>query len=202
LSEDDIRRTYKSGKVPDWVIIDGETAILVESKATGFQRKALATADSVAIDRSVSQVIVGLTQLHEFRDACERRVAGLERLHECTDFKLLVVTYEPFYIVNSVPFRKTIDNKLSEELVAKGVNVFPWHVLAIDQLEKLQPHIAAGVELKNIIEKLLSHQNFDNILKEIADQTGRTYQDCLLYEMDIEIHQRLNIPFEHDDARL
>jgi hypothetical protein len=202
LSEDDIRRTYKSGKVPDWVIIDGETAIFVESKATGFQRKALATADSVAIDRSVSQVIVGLTQLHEFRDACERRAAGLERLHGCKDFKLVVVTYEPFYIVNSVPFRKTIDSKLSKELAAKGVNVFPWHVLAIDQLEKLQPHVAAGVELKNIIEKLLSHQTFDNILKEIADQTGRTYQDCLLYEMDVEIHQRLNIPFENDDARL
>jgi hypothetical protein len=202
LSEDDIRRTYKRGKVPDWVIIDGDTAILVESKATGFQRKALATADSGAIDRSVSQVIVGLTQLHEFRDACERRVAGLERFQACSDFKLLVVTYEPFYIVNSVPFRKTIDTKLSKELSARGVNIFPWYVLAVNQLEKLQPHIAAGVALKDIVEKLLSHQTFDNTLKEIGDQTGRTYRDCFLYEMDIEIHQRLNIPFENDDARL
>jgi hypothetical protein len=202
LSEADIRRTYKSGKVPDWVIIDGETAILVESKATGFQRKALATADSVAIDRSVHQVIGGLIQLHEFRDACERRVAGLERLHECTDFKLLVVTYEPFYLVNSVPFRETIDSRLSKELSAKSVNVFPWYVLAVDQLEKLQPHIAAGVELKEIIEKLLSHQTFDNTLKEIGEQTGSTYQDCFLYEMDMEIHRRLKIPLENDDAHL
>jgi hypothetical protein len=199
LSEDDIRSTYKKGKVPDWVIIDGDTAILVESKATGFQRKALATADSDAIDRSVSQVRVGLIQLHEFRDACERRVAGLEMLHGCSDFKLLVVTFEPFYIVNSVPFRVAIDGELSKELAAKGVSVYPWYVLAVDQLEKLQPHIAAGVELKDAVEKLIGHKSFDSLLKEISDQTGRSYRDCFLYEMDIEIYKRLNIPIEDDD---
>jgi hypothetical protein len=202
LSEDEIRRTYKSGKVPDWVIIDSDTAIFVESKATGFQRKALATADSGAIDRSVSQVVAGLIQLHEFRDACERRVAGLERLHGCSDFKLLVVTYEPFYIINSVPFREIIDSRLSEELTARGVSLFPWYVLAVDQLEKLQPHIAAGVGLKGIVEKLINHQAFDDLLKEISDQTGRSYRDCFLYEMDVDIHRRLNIQLEKDEQGL
>lgn len=199
LSEHDIRRTYKKGKAPDWAVIDGDTAILVESKATGFQRKALATADSGSIDRSVSQVIVGLTQLHEFRDACERRVAGLERFYGCSDFKLLVVTFEPFYIVNSVPFRAAVDGQLSKELVTKGLSVQPWYVLAVDQLEKLQPHIAAGIELEDVVEKLIGHQSFDSLLKELGDQTGRTYRDCFLYEMDVEIHKRLNIPIEDDE---
>jgi hypothetical protein len=202
LSENDIRHTYKKGKAPDWVIIDGETAILIESKATGFQRKALATADSAAIDRSMSQVLAGLIQLHEFRDACERRVTGLERLHGCSDFKLLVVTYEPFYIVNSVPFREIIDNKLSKDLAVKSVSISRWYVLAVDQLEKLQPHVSAGVELKNIVEQLSNHQSFDYVLKEISDQTGRSYRDCFLYEMDVDIYRRLNIPLEEENQGL
>lgn len=200
LSEDDIRRTYKDGKVPDWVIIDGKTAILIESKATGFQRKALATADSRAIDMSVSQVIVGLKQLHEFRDACERQNTGIEMLHACSDFKLLVVSYEPFYIVNSVPFKEAINRRLSEELAGTGIKIHTWYILSSDQLEKLQPHIAAGIALKDILERLINNEQFDNILKEVAEQTGRTYRDCFLHEMDVEIHRRLNFPIEDEAA--
>ena len=42
LSARNIRSVYKAGKVPDFVVIDGNTAMLIECKATGLQRKALA----------------------------------------------------------------------------------------------------------------------------------------------------------------
>jgi hypothetical protein len=198
LSERDIQRTYKDGKVPDWVVIDGNTAILVESKATGFLRKALATGDKVAIENSVSQVIAGLIQLHEFRDACERHVEGLEILSTCSAFKLLVVTFEPFYTINDDIFREKINEQISEEFSDKGIGIYPWHVLPVDHLEKLQPQIAAGVELKGVIERL-ERQTFHEIWKELEEQTGRGYQDSFLYDMDIEIYRRLNIPIDYGE---
>lgn len=199
LSEEDIRRSYKNGKVPDWVIIDGNTAILVECKATGFLRKALATGDKVAIDNSVSQVIGGLTQLHEFKDACERRAVGLDKLQAYTDFKMMVVTFEPFHLINSVIFQEKMNEQLSEKLAGKSISIEPWRVLQIDQLEKLQPHIAAGIELKTVIDRLENNESFHDILKEIAEQTGRGYRDSFLYEMDMGIYRRLNVPVDYDE---
>jgi hypothetical protein len=198
LSERDIQRTYKNGKVPDWVIIDGDTAILIESKATGFLRKALATGDKVAIENSVGQVIVGLTQLHEFRNACEKRVKGLEVLNTCSAFKLLVVTFEPFYTINGDIFREKINEQISDELRDKGIGIYPWHVLPVDHLEKLQPHIAARVDLKGVLDRL-EHQSFHEIWRELEEQTGRGYQDSFLYEMDIEIYRRLNVPVDYGE---
>jgi hypothetical protein len=85
ISEREIKQTYKNGKVPDHVLVDSNTATLVECKATGYQRKALATADPTSLDQSVSRVIEGLIQLHEFKAACDRRAPGLEGLHGCSE---------------------------------------------------------------------------------------------------------------------
>lgn len=199
LSERDIQRTYKGGKVPDWVVIDGNTAILIECKATGFIRKALATGDKVAIDNSLSPVIAGLVQLHEFKDACKKRVEGLEILKACSVFTLLVVTFEHFYTINGDIFREKINELVSEKLKGKGIAIYPWHVLPVEHLEKLQPHIAAGVDLTEILDQLLQHKPFHDIRKELEEQTGRGYQDSFLYEMDIEIYRRLNFPVDYDE---
>ncbi len=199
LSESEVKRRYKGGKVPDYVMIDGSMVILAECKATGYQRKALATADAVAIDYSVSRIIEGLIQLHEFKEACEKRVPGLERLHNCTEFKLLIITYEPFYIVNSTPFKQVVDEKLTSVLTPKNIRISPWYVLGIDQIEKMQPHLADGVEFEKSIDKLIGQQSFHDLLGELAQETGRSYKDSLLYEIEKDIYQRLEIPVEHDN---
>lgn len=193
LSEREIKRTYKTGKIPDFVFIDGKTATLIECKATGLQRKALATADATSIDQSLSRIIEGLIQLHEFKDACGKRASGLEQLWDCSQIGLMIVTLEPFYIVNSVPFKEVIANKLAREL---AVDLSPWHVLAVDQLEKMQPHFAAGIDFSTVVNELLSHRSFNDVLKESAEQTGRSYKDSFLYEMEKDIWDRLNIRFQ------
>jgi hypothetical protein len=64
LSEKDIRRTYpeEKGKVPDWAIVDGSTAVLIECKATRFTRPALNTCSEDAVNYSLKQVVKGLKQ--------------------------------------------------------------------------------------------------------------------------------------------
>jgi hypothetical protein len=195
MSERELRQTYKSqqGKVPDWIILDGDTAILIECKATGFSRKALATADETTIDYSLNRVVDGLTQLSEFREACERREAGLERLNCCSTFRTLVITFEHMFLVNSLPFREIIWPRLSERLSTKGIKPSPWVVLSIGQLENLQVHLSAGIRMATFLKKVDSMM-LDKAFEEIQNETKRTYEHSFLHEKDKEIHSLLGAP--------
>jgi hypothetical protein len=123
LPEREIKRTYKRGKLPDYVMVEGSSAILIECKAIGLQRKALAMADESSIDHSVSGIVEGLIQLHEFKNAWEAGAPGLEALSKCSEVKFLIVTLEPFYLANSVPFKELIEKKLQSELHKKGIRL-------------------------------------------------------------------------------
>ena len=96
LSEGDIRKTYpeKNGKAPDWAVVDGSTAVLIECKATRFTRAALTTGDENVVNDSLKQVITGLKQLDEFTRACEAKRPGLEPFHHCTKFKPVLATLD------------------------------------------------------------------------------------------------------------
>jgi hypothetical protein len=174
--------------VPDWIIIDGTTAVLVECKATRFSKPALVTGEESAINDSLKQVIKGLRQLHWFREACIAKRPGLEVLHSCTDFKPLLLSLEPLYLVNSTFFREYIDGQLAPE----GIVGLPWRILAVDQLEKLQPHLAEGVKLDEVLENL-NRKQFDTILEEAHDKTGLTFKDSFLHSVSEELHRRLGI---------
>lgn len=152
LSEKDIRDTYleSRGKVPDWAVVDGSTAILIECKATRFTRAALTTGDEDEVNKSLKQVLTGLKQLDEFIKACKAKTPGLERFHHCSEFEPVLATLEPLHLINSTFFRDHIDRLL----VDKGTTNLRWWVLPVDELEVLQPHLAAGVGLSATIDKL------------------------------------------------
>src|SRR5262249_16919925 len=124
LSETDIRKTYPTdeGKVPDWAVIDGSTAVLIECKATRFSRSTLTTGGEEGINDRLKQTLKGLAQLYRFREACIARAQGLENLHKCTNFKLILVSFEPLHLINSPLFRQYIN----KELANQGINDFPW----------------------------------------------------------------------------
>lgn len=147
-----------------------------------------------AIDYSVGRLIEGLVQLHEFKDACLKRARGLETLHGYSKLNLLLVTYEPFYTINSHLFKEVINKRLSEKLNPKGIQISDWYILSVSELEKLQPHMVASIKFSTIFQKLKTHV-FNNVLNYCHDITGKTYRDSFLYEMDIEIYKRLNVPF-------
>jgi hypothetical protein len=79
VSEDDIRKTYpeKKGKVPDWAVVDGTKAVLIECKSTRFNRRALATGDEDAVNKSLEQVIKGLKQMDELERLQPHLAAGI-----------------------------------------------------------------------------------------------------------------------------
>ena len=117
-------------------------------------------------------------------------------LNNCTDVpisKLVIVTFEPFYIVNSVPFKEVITRMLVRELKTTEANLSPWYVLAVDQLEKMQPHFAAGIKVSDVIDELLNRRTFNDVLKESAEKTDKSYKDSFLYKIEESIWDRLNI---------
>ncbi|MCA1604984.1 MAG: hypothetical protein LC775_05815, partial [Acidobacteria bacterium] len=124
MSEADIRKTYpeKKGKVSDWAVVDGTTAVLIECKAARFKRNALTMGDEGAVNDGLKQVMKGLRQLEEFAKACRAKRPGLERFHGCTTLEPVLTTLEPLYLVNSTFFREHIDGLLA----AQGVTDLPW----------------------------------------------------------------------------
>jgi len=191
LSESDIRKFYptKKGKVPDWVLIDGSIAILIECKATRFSRAAQAIASEEEINKSLAQVKKGLKQLHSFISACQAKVPELEQFHNCKIFKPVLVSLEPLYLINSTSFREYINNLLASEKITE----FSWQILSINELEVLQPHIVAGFSLSKVLDDLLD-KGFNDTLQELIVQTNRTFADSFLYQKQEELYQRLSIP--------
>lgn len=190
LSEVDIRGTYpeRRGKAPDWAVVDGSTAVLIECKATRFTRAALTTGDEDEVNKSQKQVITGLKQLDEFIKACKAKTPGLERFHRCTEFEPVLATLEPLHLINSTFFREHID----QLLVEKGISNLPWWVLPMGELEVLQPHLAAGIGLAKTIDDL-RNATFNEVLEGLIEQTGRTYMDSFLYPREEELYRLLGL---------
>lgn len=193
LSESDIRTFYptKKGKVPDWIMIDGSTAIFLECKATRFSRAAQAIASEDAVNDSLAQVKKGLKQLASFISACQAKVPELQIFHHCSTFKPIIVSLEPLYLINSSPFREYIDTLLA----AEGVTGLDWQILSIHELEALQPHVAAGFNLSQVLHEM-RNKSFNDVLQNLSSQTNRTFAHSFLYEKQEELYQRLDIPEE------
>lgn len=190
FSERDIRQRYSidRGKVPDWVIVEGKTAILIECKATSFNRLALSTAAEEQIDKSLRQVQKSLQQLHEFREACMMKTRGLEAFMECTAFEPIVITLEQLYLINSGWFRDYVDSRLHSNM-----RNLPWHILSVEELEAFQPHAAAGYSVIEFF-KQLGKDTFPHVIKRVEDKTNCTFKDSWLHEQEMTIWDSLGVP--------
>ena len=140
------------------------------------------------INSSLAQVRKGLKQLHSFITACQNNIPELEKFHGCTTFKPILVSLEPLYLINSFFFREHINTLLADE----GITGLDWQILSIDELEILQPHLASGFRLLQVLDDL-KQKTFNNVLQDLASQTNKTFGDSFLYQKQKELYQRLGI---------
>jgi len=191
LSESDIREFYPISdgrQVPDWILIDGSTLILFECKATRFSRAAQETASEDAVNDSLKQVVKGLHQLDNFISACRSNVSELKRFHDCTAFKSVLVSLESLSPINNPLFREHIDTLLA----VKDITGLDWQMRSVSELEVLQPHTATGLRLSQVLDELLQ-KNFDEVLRDLASQTKKTFVHSFLYQKHEELYQRLKL---------
>jgi len=190
ISESDLRLTYPtaSGKVPDWIVLDGSIAIIIECKATRFSLVAQSTGSVDAVDNSLKQVVSGLKQLYEFTQALKSKRNGLESLHNYTVVEPLLLSFEPLYLINSVFFRDHVNDLLE----AEGIPKYPWRIMSVKELESYQPHLEAGISFAHVLSELRSKKHND-VLAECKVKTNKVYKDCMLYKYDQEMYERLGI---------
>lgn len=190
ISEEMIKQNYPSfsGKVPDWVVLEGSTAILIECKATRFSLTALSTGAKESVDKSLTQVLKGLKQLSEFKNAITKKGSALERFNHCSVFMPVLVTFEPLYLINTVFFREHINNLLKLE----GVSDLSWRILSIKELEAFQPHFNAGISLSDTLTAL-ERASFHQVLNDYITKTGCTYKDSILYKYDEEMYKKMGL---------
>lgn len=179
----------KKSQSPDYAIIDGSVAIVLECKATKFKLPAKTISSEEDINDSLEQVIKGLIQIDTFIKACKAGESNLDEFHECGTFMPVLVTLEDMYLINSDDFRAHINELLKKEQI---VNL-DWQILSIGELERLQPHLASGIHLSQVLQDL-KHKSFNSVLEELASQTRKTFKDSFLYPKQKELYQRLGIP--------
>ncbi|MDJ1183044.1 hypothetical protein [Roseofilum casamattae] len=190
ISEAEILNAYgkNPGSCPDWILVDGSTALIFECKATAFKRPAQSIASEEHINDSLKQVTKGLKQLYQFINKGLKNPEVKNIVGSCNTFKPLFISREPLYLLNSDPFQEHVNNLLKDE----NITNFEWTILSIQQLERLQPHIASGVSASKVFDDL-SKKGFDPVIQDLESQTGKRFKDCFLYREQEEIFEQLNI---------
>jgi hypothetical protein len=77
-------------------------------------------------------------------------------------------------------------------LAARGITGLPWLVLPVDELEKLQPHLKAGIDLGETIDGLRD-ATFNHVLEGLVERTNLTYKDSFLYARDERLFEALGV---------
>ena len=190
ISDAEILNAYgkNPGSCPDWILVDGSTALIFECKATAFTRTAQSIASEEHINYSLKQVTKGLKQLYQFINKGLKNPEVKNIVGSCNTFKPLFISRDPLYLLNSDFFQGHVNNLLKDE----NITNFEWTVLSIQQLERLQPHIASGVSASKVFDDL-SKKGFNAVVQDLEYQTGKRFKDCFLYREQEEIFEKLNI---------
>lgn len=187
-SERQIQRAYGGfgRKVPDWVVVSGDTVILIECKGTGFSRKVFVMPDKKSLDVGLKPISEALLQLCEFEEACKRGETGLEEFASCRKFLKLVVTHEDYYMLNSQLFKDIIPK------VPKLARESGWRALSISELERVQMNVCEKYSFFQLIAELGNSQ-FSEFHDRISKETGRTYRDSFLFRKEVDLYEALGV---------
>lgn len=166
-------REYRVGKQswrgPDWIVVEGESAILIECRASRLVLRGKATADENAIRDDVSAKLLPVIRHFPEKTAHIREHSEVwPELRGVKRFYPVIVTYDPWWPAQ--PFHEIIDR----ELAAAGINCDPYHIISIDALEALMSLAATGIQISKLLQKRIDRgqQGFFMDVTEEAKQAA------------------------------
>ncbi len=123
-------------KTVDWILVEGDTAILLECKSKRFTKvsKRVAARDDLARDLRLA-IVSGASQLLETQQAILGRAQGLERFQHVRQVLPILVVSEPLYLVNT-PFLREL---VRDDLKSAGVENFDFQIVSVPELEFILP---------------------------------------------------------------
>ncbi|MBI2910127.1 MAG: hypothetical protein HYX92_21000 [Chloroflexi bacterium] len=161
----------------EWMIVDGESAVLIECKTRCLSALAKITGDRERIRADLARqhgVADGIRKLQAVKSAIERGATGLEMLGGVSRVFCLLVTLDDFYLPNGPDIRSIID----EELEARGEGRLTWDVQITDAggLEWLAALLAKpGVRIADVMKRKVDDVTFrewdwKNFVPEVSEE--------------------------------
>ena len=117
-------------KTVDWVVIEGDRAVLIEVKQSGLYLRAKTTGEQKAVEESLKQTIAdGVRQIIKFEENIKSgKFLALSHLQNLKFFERLVVTYDPIFFT-------AILNKEVGSILKDIPDGFYWHTMSVEQFE-------------------------------------------------------------------
>ena len=85
-------------------------------------------------------------------------------------------------------FRGALNGLLAQD----GITGMDWQILSVDELEALQPHLATGFKLIQVLNDLQT-KTFNKVLDELVSKSEKSFVDSFLYQKQQEIYCRLGL---------
>lgn len=195
FTEEQIRQHYPEnrGPAPDQVLIEGDTAIICDCKATRWLLGAMTTGDESEIRKTLTKVADGLKQCASFARAARAGIKGLEAIQRCSEIVIVIVTWEPLWGFQSVESREYI-GRLFPELETEVP--YKWLSLPVDQLERSQPFVRHGASWAEILEQHFSHNDYDAIreIRKGFPEDFNSSRESFLAPVSDALFSRFGIP--------
>lgn len=155
---DRVLREWTYGKksagrqTPDWIVLEGNRAVVIEVKQTAVTLDTKVSGDQQTLLRDLKKTLAkGQRQLLEFRDALQVRAEGLKRLQHVREVELLLVTHD------KVPFANCVFRDASRELGITGAD--DVHICTCEELEYLQKYSWGGGMFEMLRGKRMSKED-------------------------------------------
>lgn len=154
----------KQQKTVDWIVLEGDKAVLIEVKQSGLFLKAKTTGELQEIKESLKKTIAeGVKQIIIFEENVKSgKFQELQQFKHVKFFERLVITYDPIFFTANI-----LEEEVKNILKGQIPQLFYWHVMSIEQFE----HIVANKGLKfweflreKRISQTYKHQDFREYL--------------------------------------
>jgi hypothetical protein len=155
----------------DWTIVEDDVAILMECKTIRPNLELVSIAGRDDVGEYARRIADAIHQLYRHSQAIGRREPGLEEFYRL-DFRYLVLTLGRVQAVNTVFFRRLIDDQLTNA----GVPALPYHVLSAQELEHLLSLVVKGARLSDLLTRLAE----EGAIKALKPYEEELRKDALL----------------------
>lgn len=122
---------------PDWTIIEGNRAVLIECKSGRLSKAERERGDIAAVRARLKEkggIIEAIAKLPEKTRHIREHAKGLEDWPDISEFEFVIVTLDPWW--TETVMRVVID----EELASMGKFPIRYHLMWIEQLEQLESY--------------------------------------------------------------
>ena len=169
ISEEEVRTTYptKKGKVPDYIVTDGDIGIMIECKAARVLRGLTESNDEEEFKKCFEPITKATQQLDEFSTAIKIKSTGLEKFHSLNKIYQVIITWEEFAPL----IDKIFDKKIVERVYKRSNEEIPYRIFSIGEIERLQATLSKSNKNLDYFINLFDDDNFFDIWSEYTKHT-------------------------------